>query len=227
MRSKMAYFSDIDLATLDRSRLNERIEYKLSLFNRPNHTANPVYKTPNKHTSNGGSCYRNHQQVVDNRKNYASKLLATNKKTSLQQHSTSAAATAIESSTTIISNQNHSDQNNNNNGSNGSNGSIGSMSSYCNKVIKTKQMARNSNDNNLNRTLNKKTTATNIDVHKPNTPSFMQRSIKQSNGNYGSLITTMDRECVNDERCIADVTEQRSFANELSVPHRKRSGTWP
>lgn len=32
--SKMSYFSDIDLATLHRSRLNERIQYKLSWFNR-------------------------------------------------------------------------------------------------------------------------------------------------------------------------------------------------
>lgn len=31
---KMSYFSDIDLATLHRSRLNERIQYKLSWFNR-------------------------------------------------------------------------------------------------------------------------------------------------------------------------------------------------
>lgn len=218
----MAYFSDIDLATLDRSRLNERIEYKLSLFNRPNHT-NPVYKTSNNHISNG-SCYRNHQQVVDNRKNYASKLLATNKKTSLQQHSTSATAkgTATESSTATISNQNQSNQNNNNN-----NSSNGSMSNYCNKVIKTKQITRDSNDNKLNRSFKSNTTTTNIDVNKQNGPLFKQRSSKQSNGNYESLITTIDRRCVNDQQCIADVTEQRSFANELSVPHRKRSVTWP
>lgn len=31
---KMSYFSDIDLATLHRTRLNERIQYKLSWFNR-------------------------------------------------------------------------------------------------------------------------------------------------------------------------------------------------
>lgn len=221
MRSKMAYFSDIDLATLDRSRLNERIEYKLSLFNRPMYT-NPVYKTPNNHISNG-SCYRNHQQVGDNRKDYYAidKLMATNKKTSLQQHSTPATANACKPSTAVNSNPNHSIQNNDDGSSNGS------MS------IETKQMARNSNDNNslnciLNRTTTTMTTTTtNIDVNKQNTPSFKQRSIKQSNAIHESLITAMDRECVNDQRCIADVTEQRSFANELSVPHRKRSGTWP
>lgn len=38
----MSYFSDIDLATLHRSRLNERIQYKLSWFNRRQKHSMPV-----------------------------------------------------------------------------------------------------------------------------------------------------------------------------------------
>lgn len=49
---KMSYFSDIDLATLHRSRLNERIQYKLSWFNRKQKYCIPRNEHQSRHRDN-------------------------------------------------------------------------------------------------------------------------------------------------------------------------------
>lgn len=79
---KMSYFSDIDLATLHRTRLNERIQYKLSWFNRRQKyyippTANQ--NVNNKATGGGGGVsggagagVNQKLGVVDHKKSYKS-----------------------------------------------------------------------------------------------------------------------------------------------------------
>lgn len=220
MRPKMAYFSDVDLATLDRSRLNERIQYKLSLFNRQQQKhLTPIFKLSNQqhnHSKKSNeTCYhRNHQQVAgEHRNNYASKeLFGVNDKTSLVpiKHSNG----SIKQNQLKINNCDDDDVITDRN---------------CNENIVMKQTAQNMNHNNNNKTLEITKHLNDIDNNNecnrttklPN--SKLCANNKQIQNNESLII---DQECL-DQRCVTDATRQRSIGCELSVPHRKRSGTWP
>lgn len=218
---KMSYFSDIDLATLHRTRLNERIQYKLSWFNRrqkyyipptSKHTsiktiADQKYKTDvdksRKSTPNITSTIEKKSTL--NHKNgskHNTKSICVNKNSPLTVTTTTASATATNYS---IRNLNHCDNS-------------------------TKDAQNNTISNTINNQVN--------DVDKPladiDVPLASSAvSLASSDPDTMKCITVkhsaLHSKCLTGDAINrnARITSNQCVEEDLNVPHRNRSGTWP
>lgn len=222
MKSKMAYFSDIDLATLDRSRLNERFQYKLSLFNHHHHhhqnqNQSLTPSTIHQHKSIKTKSNKSIDSIDNQRKFYAKNhlngdndqkhLVSISKRTNLNDK-TNQMVTKTNSNHGI-----HCDDDN----------SVIKIDSIHLKQQPQLQQNQNhcvmiNNKNQLNQ-LDKNT----IKYLNHNNNNNINNTNKNINNNYESIIMSMEQDCIDQHRGI-DAIEQN---DDLCVPHRKRSGTWP
>lgn len=251
----MSYFSDIDLATLHRSRLNERIQYKLSWFNRRQKyyipatvnqssynrnnqkpiktSANHTFDMDHKRVTNGGGaaaiiCEKNsfRQQM-----NNAPKLITNRirKSASINKN----ASTSSKSVDTFA--RNHCD-----NSTDVVGGHIDEM------TLSHQKQSINHNASVTNNVSNKKRQSTVSDTQASSKPQSLAANdanlVKKPDAKHGTVhgkclsgdainrnaYTMTDK--TNNIRCAGTELQSsdQSIEEDLNaVPHRKRSGTWP
>lgn len=244
---KMSYFSDIDLATLHRTRLNERIQYKLSWFNRrQKYYIPPTTKQTYKHRDNQKSIktYANQQFGADHKKSCKTNAVHSNKhnaangqKNGTLKNPTDWTQTTAKTTTTDtngpIRNSTHCDNS--------------TKDVHYDEITKFKNNASidgnktNSNTiknhvNDVNRPL--------ADINVPSVPSVALASLNPDSMKTNPVKhNTMDIKCLPgdainknarvttnqtnniENTCIS--TSKQNVEEDLKVPHRKRSGTWP
>lgn len=257
---KMSYFSDIDLATLHRTRLNERIQYKLSWFNGRNkyyipptgnqkyhrdNATNPI-KTNNDHRL---STYekKTGQSIANGlSKPKSSHLVRNNNNSNNQMQTTNVLRKNANQMKIQMPNgnpiRNHCD-----------NAIEGKMNDHSDNItILTKTSRINGNCENQTVTNNKmkkmdekQPPTSNTNVFSSSFPlSLDDRNSSKSCANQNSrrekylLADTINRKshdsisnhtsdisfpCNSDAATI----ENAAIEDDLKLPHRKRSGTWP
>lgn len=240
---KMSYFSDIDLATLHRTRLNERIQYKLSWFNRrQKYYIPPTTKQTYKHRDNQKSIksYANQQFDTDHKKSCKTNAVQSNKHNAAngQKNGTYKNPKDWSQTTATMTKTTTTD----------TNGSIRN-STHCDNLTKdvhndeiTKFKSNASNDGNKTNSYTINNHVNNVnrplaDINKPsvalaslNPDSMKTNAVKHSTSLPGDAINrnaraTTDQTNNTENTCIS--TSKQNIEEDLKVPHRKRSGTWP
>lgn len=177
---KMSYFSDIDLATLHRSRLNERIQYKLSWFNRRQKYNIPVAANREKHSRSNV----NEKMRTGAKKAHGPPL------NSLSGNATTLKTICVNKTSTID----------------------------LNRTLKC--------DNSTERSANKISEMSN-NVQTASSPLADPDSIDSNRDTIKCLSgDAIERNAIvtNSAQCALSVDQAEEA---LTVPHRKRSGTWP
>lgn len=249
---KMSYFSDIDLATLHRSRLNERIQYKLSWFNRRQKYCIPATVNQTAYNQKPIKTTTNHRFDVEPKRttNGAANGAIIREKNSLRPHINNTrklSANRFGNSASISKNTSTSS-------------TIGSFApDHCDnstedvrrdidgtRVAHQKQNS-NHNANEANNVTNKKrqSTVPNTQARASSRPLSLANavnSVKKADAKHGTVLTKcLSGDAINrsanamidksNDIPYADAEthpSDQSIEEDLNVvPHRKRSGTWP
>lgn len=278
---KMSYFSDIDLATLHRSRLNERIQYKLSWFNRRQKyyipPANQMY-----HRDNGSVLNRTNGNVgggggvsqkfgVDPKKPYKSlsngvNFISEKSSSSVPNHNGNRLTTNRHRRSACVNNRSLSTASLNG-------GNVTRNSNHCDNStgkdidcartmdeITVNKCQNQNNNNDISNTVNNGTNEKQQSLVSPSSILFDPDSRKidanrsgcggdsadDGGGVNGS--GTVHAKCLSGDainrstRTMTDKTTgdchypcnetastivDQALTDDLNLPHRKRSGTWP
>lgn len=282
--SKMSYFSDIDLATLHRSRLNERIQYKLSWFNRrqkyyipptgnqtchrENATPTPIksdsnsksnanHKKANEYAKNPNIAYNNNNCI--NQKSAVSTATNRQRKNACNVQQQSQQMPIEQSIRDLNQNDNstedekygHRDKitilkRTHLNSKSHENMAQIAVTNNCmrNKVEKNTTLINHTNKNNNSGTT---TTTTTTD----SATCVLSSCISLASGDADSQKSNVDHRTVHGKCLSADtinrntnnmsnhtgnisypcsetaIAQQAAIEEDLKLPHRKRSGTWP
>lgn len=257
----MSYFSDIDLATLHQSRLNERIQYKLSWSNRRHKYYIPSTEKQSNNRHNQKHCIKTggnntftaaHKQFANNANKFLNDKSSlangnNNKKPNKNQQKN---ASRISNAATSIINHfskkfNHCDN------------LTEDDCVYSNKTRTQKANQSNDITNAINNVVNnvekqQRLTDTHVSLSSVSLASDDLDSTKNGVGKHSMMyskclsgdaiskhtqtmtdkttattttktITTNDIHNLKNQVTVSDQTIQE----DLNVPHRKRSGTWP
>lgn len=250
---KMSYFSDIDLATLHRTRLNERIQYKLSWFNRRQKYYIPAgnqtcHVKPIKIDSNAKSRANYNKNISTNGFNENTNTIYKNNNNIDNQK-----AVSSNRERTINASINHSKQNTNHY----DNGNENEIYNHCDMILKRTQQ-----NNCRNKNASSKHASTNNGVNKIEAnPSLTNNMIMNNNtcvtsscvslpsidlnSKKSNVVSNEDKICKSADQinqnacnksnhtteipipCDEGNTQPGAIEDDLKLPHRKRSGTWP
>lgn len=239
---KMSYFSDIDLATLHRSRLNERIQYKLSWFNRRQKYYIPPTGNQASHrdtTMHPNKTYTNHKFANSLSEQSASNVVHETRsndqiQTKNRPRKNLCSAKKQTSFNGSIRNVNHCD-----------NATGEETKGHSNKITilnRTSKINGSSeqltltnhrmNENEKNQSLaSTNTYVSSVSVALASGDADAQQSnAKHCAGPENCLSADLINKKTQDIpfRCNeATPVERAAIEEDLELPHRKRSGTWP